>query len=234
MNKKQSLFVAKKIFASLVYNLLSLHENNKTSLVDIDNIVKHHNALPESRLEYLFQAKRMVDCWQRVIDDVALGQFALSAEKAKEYNGIIAKDESLLWGEFRTGKVSIGGTKEWKCPPAEILEAVFLEIVEDVKSAAAKGESEIFRAGVFLYAQLCDRQFFFDGNKRTAFCMLNGFLMSNGFLPIMLPLEQKSVYDRLMLNYYEDKSSANFEEIVVFFERRYLEMQERFSFAETK
>ena len=60
----------------------------------------------------------------------------------------------------------------------------------------------------FLFASL--HMFFMDQNKRTAYLMMNGMLMSHGFDPLILTAEKLEEFKTLLLEFYESKDGTNF------------------------
>ena len=207
--KKEIVQFAKEVSAEIIHEILLLYEGNDTS-IDIVGKIVNHEALTEFwDSEKVLQVERFSVCWSNLLSDVESNCFVVNIAKLCEYQGIIAKGEALEYGRFRTGFVGINGTSEWECVDSENLEKEFLEILNKL------GEyKDILEKAIFLYVSLCDKQFFFDGNKRTAFCMMNGFLMSNGLFPIKISAKHKSLYDKLMIEYYETKNSKKINEFL--------------------
>ncbi len=219
-----AVFVADKYFAQFVHDSLAVHEGNNTTIAQIEDIRYCRNSPISGRLEEIFQAKRMVNCWQTMLNEVKSEEFDLSEQRLRKYQGIIAENEALLWGSFRTSAVSIRGTKIWKPIPVTELEGAYQKLLKSTQE-----NSDKFIAAVDYYLALCDTQYFFDGNKRTAFCMMNGYLISNGYLPVNISLEQKQEYDELMIAYYETKAK---EGLYRFFAKLQKEISEKFPLGE--
>ena len=61
-------------------------------------------------------------------------------------------------------------------------------------------------AAFFLFGAL--QQFFFDGNKRTSRCMMNGILMSAGIDAISVPAAKAQEFNESMVRFYLDKDAT--------------------------
>ncbi len=56
--------------------------------------------------------------------------------------------------------------------------------------------------------------------------MMNAYLMSNNILPINVPIEKKTEYDKLMIDYYDTKKM---NKIKLFLKECHKEMEKKFS-----
>ncbi len=102
----------------------------------------------------------------------------------------------MLWGQFRTGDVTIAGT-DYLPPPADELPHRFEQMVSD----AQRIEDPIDRA-CFVFLTMARAQFFFDVNKRTGRLMMNGVLLDEGHPVINVPASRQLEFNTLMLAFY--------------------------------
>ena len=137
--------------------------------------VSGHKVTDEAKL------KQQILGWQKLIELVKTDTFAVSKEVSCSIQEVIAKNEVLEVGQFRSGQVSITGT-EYRPPKADDLDDIFAATIEDILEI-----EDIQEQAYRLHLDFARNQFFYDGNKRTGLLLLNGHLMSNGYSPLSVP-----------------------------------------------
>ncbi len=216
-NKLKALFIAKKIFAELIFDVQSLEGMPFTMpevLTYIQGItVGGHKIADQKKL------KQQILAWQTLIDLVATNSFRLTKETACSLQKIVAKNEALEVGQFRSGQVSIAGAT-FKPPKATELDALFERIIKEIFKL-----EDICLQAYRLHLDFARSQFFYDGNKRTGLLMLNGHLMSKGFPPLSIPAKQLTEYNAGMLRFYEN---ADYDEMIDFLQQCHQSMYARF------
>lgn len=113
--------------------------------------------------------------WKELFGLVERSHFELTKKSFVTLNALVAEEEALEWGKFRTGHVSIAGTNHAP-PPAELLDGIFNEGIAKICQIPNPHERAIV---FFLFGSL--QQFFWDGNTRTSRLMMNGVLLSHGY-----------------------------------------------------
>lgn len=160
------------------------------------------------------QILNLAESSKRLLAMVKRKEFSISKPVFVELNGIVARNESLEWGVFRgegqeknyTPDVALGERGRYTplptMPGAPELNRVFHEGV------AALQECEPFEraAAFFLFGAL--QQFFFDGNKRTSRCMMNGTLMSHGIDAISVPAARVKDFNEKMVRFYLSRDAT--------------------------
>jgi Fic family protein len=136
------------------------------------------------------------DAWKHLFAAIRANTFALSREFACALHAIAARDEALLWGEFRSGGVTIAGT-DWLPPDHARLDDLFEDMVRD----AAKMD-DIYDRAIFVFLEMARNQFFYDVNKRMGRFMMNGVLLDKGYPAINLPAKRQLEFNQLMLDFY--------------------------------
>lgn len=144
---------------------------------------------------------------------VLSGSFMLEKEIFTQFNALIAKEESLEWGNFRgegkatlTPNVSLGD--ETYTPPKTEVGAKNLNSLFDKGCELLKTMPPVERAmAFFLFGAL--QQFFYDGNKRTSRFMMNGELMSHRFPPISIPAKRRLGFNTKMIGFYKTKDATD-------------------------
>jgi Fic family protein len=192
---KEALFRLKKILPEFVFRDAYLEGNPLTypeiktlldgisvggrKVSDVEQFLKLRNAL--KRAETLLSRK----------------EFSLSKEIFCEINGLVAQNEALEWGEFRTGNVGIGGTS-WVLPDWKTLPDRFERGIDTI----LRIDNPLERAMTFSL-WTAREQFFFDGNKRTGRIMMSGELIKNGLDAISIPDTSRLEFNEKMIRFYE-------------------------------
>lgn len=141
----------------------------------------------ETRMCNLSLFSGQVQRYRRLDEMVGSGRFALTKEVSDELHALVAVHEALDAGLFRgEGNVTgggavrlsnggvVGGTPHGEGGAA--LQGHFNDLTRFLRTSPDARE----RALVY-FASATRRQFYFDGNKRTARLMMTGELMSHGF-----------------------------------------------------
>jgi len=216
-DKKKALFIAQKVFAELVFDVQSL-EGMPFTMPEVQTYIQGitvggHKVTDEAKL------KQQILGWQKLIELVKTDTFAVSKEVACSIQEVIAKDEALEVGQFRSGQVSIAGT-EYRPPNADELDDIFIATIEDIL------EIEDIREQAYrLHLDFARNQFFYDGNKRTGLLMLNGHLMNNGYPPLSVPAKRLTEYNAEMIKFYEN---GEYDEMMTFLKECHKAMYSRF------
>ncbi len=101
-------------------------------------------------------------------------------------------------GIVRSTPVQISGTNYRPPLPFED------KVKEDINSITSSNESVLDKAiDLLLYVMKC--QIFIDGNKRCGVIFANHMLIKNGEGLIVIPDDQIEDYQKLLIDYYEDK-----------------------------
>lgn len=193
-DKTHALFVAHKILASLVHNMAVL-EGNPFTFPEVKTLLEGIT-VGGHKVGEQEQVLRIANGWKRLLSLVEQDAFSLAKAVAVELNTLVAKDEALDIGEFRTGQVGIEGT-DYRPPAPKELDARFAQLAMlTVKANLPKGAYRYF-------LKAAAAQFFWDGNKRTAQLMMNGLLLQAGYLPASIPAHRQLEYNQKMVRYYD-------------------------------
>ncbi len=198
---KRACFRLQKLFPEYVFNIVYLEDNPFTfpevqTLLEGITIGGHKI---EEQQQVLNQSKSL----NLLLQMVKQQQFALNKSTFCQLHQLVAFEEALEWGCFRTGGVNIAGTKH-NPPSPHYLDAIFTDGIEYIKTITKPLECAI---ALFLFGSL--NQFFWDGNKRTSRLMMNGLLLTNGIDAINIPAEKKLEFNQNMVAFYETKNADN-------------------------
>ena len=142
-------------------------------------------------------------------DFVRTGLFTLNSETACQLHAIVAHYEVPDAGALRKTKVIINNVA-YLPPPPEDLQAIadkgfqYLRTIKDPKEQAL---------GAFLF--LTRNKLFEGANRRIAFLMMNGILLSHGYSPLTILQETRDNFERKLVVFYE---TGNATPLVRFFE----------------
>lgn len=199
-DQRRALFFTEKSRTDFVYNTAALEGNPFTypeiqTLIDGITVGGHKVSDAE-------QVLNLNQALTHVINVVKQGKFCLDKETACGIQGIVARNETLTWGQFRDGKVHISGT-EYEPPNARDLPGIF-EAGQQILNAEP---DPILRAFlVFLWGSL--NQFFYDGNKRTSRFLANGTLLTAGLPPLMIFVKDQLTYNQVMTRFYDTQEAT--------------------------
>ena len=180
--QKKALFGSIRMHSELVYNMTKLEGNPYTySEVKtlLDGITVGGRKLSDQE-----QVLRVSHAWEELRSQIAQNTFTLTKENFIHFNQIVAENEALMVGSFRTGQV---------------YDDIFTQMLNDFHQLDLNTHDKAF----WLFLQCARHQFFYDGNKRTAQLMMNGFLLTNGLAVVSIPARLKRSYDRKMTRFYD-------------------------------
>lgn len=204
-NRGRALFRVRKAMAEVVYDTVALEGNPMTfpevqTLIDGVTVGGH-------RVSDAEQVLNQAASWSHLLDLVSQGRFKPDAETACELHGLVAREEAMGWGVFRTGAVSISGT-EYRPPDAQSLPVQF----EACRRRIGRIPCSFTRA-MATYLMTARGQFFWDGNKRTGRLLMNGMLLSEGYDAICVPAKRRLEFNEKMIAFYD---TADAEPMLMF------------------
>jgi Fic family protein len=140
--------------------------------------------------------------------------FSMSKKVSDELNRLAARHEAIEAGHFRgEGQVTGGGSVRPANggvapgsdpgPHGENLRVQFDDLVEHLQ-----GESDPRRRALVYFASATRRQFYFDGNKRTARLMMAGELMSSGFDIVSVPYARRLEFNNALDTMFADDDAT--------------------------
>jgi Fic family protein len=194
-NKAKALMLAKRQLAEFVWDAVTLEGINFTlpeiqTLLDGITVGGH-------RLSDQHIALNQGNAWRALFKWIENDQFEITVEKVCRLHAIAGKEESLEWGRFRSGGVTIAGT-EYMPPKAVLLPDLFDKMIE-----AASRMPDIYDQAIHTFLTMARCRYFYDVNKRMGRFMMNGLLLNNGYPAINLPAKRQLEFNQLMLDFYE-------------------------------
>ena len=202
MTIEQNISLAKRNLVENIYHsaqLEGLNVNFSETYAIIEKAV-----LEKIDISVVSTILNLKHAWQYIFKEIAT---PITLHLIKRINDDVAKDETVTWGELRTGKVRIAGTDY--VPPVPDEEGVLsrlgdFEKIEDVTDRAIERMLWMMKA-----------QLFWDGNKRTSMLIANKDLISHG--KGVLSIQQKDILEfNILLNeYYSTGEKRALKEMVM-------------------
>lgn len=202
LDTKKLIIMVKKLLPDVVFNMASL-EGNPFTYPEVQTLLEGitvggHKLSDEEQILCIRNG------WNYLFDTVTKNQVSLDINIFNKFNDIVAKNEALISGTFRTGQVRIGGT-EFIPPKAEELENIFQsELPKLIERCKSKTELAL---EIFLWGAL--NQFYYDGNKRTSRFIANMILISNGQGIFNIKSKDRLEFNTLMVEFYNTKEADN-------------------------
>lgn len=196
------IILAKKLLPDVVFNMASL-EGNPFTYPEVQTLLEGitiggHKVSDEQQIFSIRNG------WNHLFDIVKKNNSSIDTNIFNEFNYIVAKDEALISGSFRTGQVRIAGT-EFVPPKAEDLNEIFKnELPKLMKRCKTTTDLAL---EIFLWGAL--NQFYYDGNKRTARLVSNMILLANGQGIFNIKAKDRLEFNTLMVEFYNTREADN-------------------------
>jgi Fic family protein len=172
-------------FPEIIWNTAAL-EGNTFTLPEVRTLLDGV-AVGGKRMADEQQVLALSDAYNRLDEMIGSGEFRLDKSISDELHSLVAVHEAIESGHFRgEGQVTGGGSV--RLSSGGVVPGIehgdggrdLLQHYRTMVEALERVDDPRRRA--FLYfAAATRRQFYFDGNKRTARLMMSGTLLSHGF-----------------------------------------------------
>lgn len=202
LTAEQSLFLAKKKWDENIYCGMKM-ENRAVTFPQTQTILNGVN-VPNVQLDDIQAILNMRDSWKYLLSSV---NEPLTLEYICKLNEYIARNEALLWGKLRTGRVSISGTDY--LPPVPNEEQAKKEL-NNIMTADTTSTEKALNA--FVWG--AKSQLFWDGNKRTSMTVANKILISNGAGILTISDKNMECFNTLLLDWYNSDNSEPLKEFL--------------------
>ena len=173
LSLKENIFLAKKVLVAQIHNL-SRFENCQTTLLQTEQIINGQNVASASLgdIQTILNLKRAYQYVIRHISDGLPGDIPL----LKKINSIVAQEDSLAPGDFRTGTVGVTLVDGSRHTPPAISEVEVQNLFGQIANRSRSTTETAIRSMLAFMRQ----QIFWDGNKRTATLFANAMLIEKG------------------------------------------------------
>ena len=199
LSLEENLFLAKKLLVENIYNTAKL-EGVNTTFPETEAILGGVN-VPNAKLDDIQVILNLRDAWRGVLSDIETSTIDLAF--IKKINENISRNESLAWGELRSGAIGISGTNHRPKIPDE------MEVEQSVDKILSDTDKSVTEKAIDLALYVMYNQIFWDGNKRTANLAANSVLMQNGAGILSISTDNIAEFNRLLKQYYDTGNSAS-------------------------
>ena len=173
LSLKENIFLAKKVLVAQIHNL-SRFENCQTTLLQTEQIINGQNVASASLgdIQTILNLKRAYQYVMRYISD----GLPVDIPLLKKINSIVAQEDSLAPGDFRTGTVGVTLVDGSRHTPPAMLEVDVQNLLGQIENRSNSTTETAIRSMLAFMRQ----QIFWDGNKRTATLFANAMLIEKG------------------------------------------------------
>ena len=199
-DKRRAVFLAEKMRTDFVFHAAAL-EGNPMTFPEVQTLLDGIT-VGGRKVSDTEQVLNLNQSLSYVLQKIKSNDFELNKKTACAIQGLVARNEALMWGDFRDQKVFISGT-DYEPPAAKDVESIF----EIGRAYLIHEPDPVLRAFLtFLWGSI--NQFFYDGNKRTSRLLCSGILMMAGFPPLMLLSKDQLIYNQTMKDFYDTQDAT--------------------------
>ena len=202
LDRRQSLFLSKKLWDENVYCGMKM-ENRNVTFPQTKTILEGVNVAGIS-LDDITAIMNMRDAWKYLL--LSLDE-KLNLDYICRLNSYISRNEALEWGVLRYGSVGISGT-DYK-PPVPVKESV----ESDIHRIVSTYDSATSRA-LELFCYITYNQLFWDGNKRTALTAANKLLVSHGCGILTIKDHDMEQFNSLLRTMYDTGNNKDLKQFL--------------------
>ncbi len=201
MTQEQNIFLAKRNLVDNIYSNARLEGLNIT-FPQTKTILEGVN-VPELKIDEIQCILNLRDAWKYVINNIDLD---FNLEFISKVNEFVARNESIVWGQLRNGKVEITGTSYIpEIPNGEKVKKDITKILEI--------ENPTERAIEYMLYGMRN-QLFWDGNKRTSTICANKIMIQNGSGIIKIPDDKLQEFTTLLSEFYTTNEKEKIKQFI--------------------
>ncbi len=171
----------------------SILEGIATTYSDTETLI-NGGKVNDMNAEDVTKVVNLKRAWEFILSEGVV-QYPSNYAILCQINAIVQEGFSYTAGKIRTVPVTIGGCQY--IPPLPFEEQVKEELVKIMSLP------NVVEASIQALLYIMKRQIFLDGNKRTAVLFANHHLIKNGKGLIVIPVEEVTLFKKLLVHYYE-------------------------------
>lgn len=201
MTRQENMFLAKKLFAELVFNTAYVEGVNVTfpqtqTIID-GGIV---NNVPVGDIQTVLNLR---DGWRYVLDTI---DEPLTLDYVCKVNEYVSRNESLQWGKLRAGTVSKSGTDY--LPPVPVA----VDVEERISQISKI--SDVAERAIKFFCYAVRAQLFWDGNKRTSTIIASKILIGAGAGVLTIDIKHAQAFNEALTAFYDTADKAPLTEVL--------------------
>ena len=195
LSLEENIFLAKKVLVAQIHNL-SRFENCQTTLLQTEQIINGKNVASAS-LEDIQTILNLKRAYQYVMSHISKGE-PVNILLLKKINNIVAKEDSLAPGDFRTGSVGVTLLDGSRHAPNPVTETEVGRVLQNIELQSGSTTETSLRFMLYCMRQ----QVFWDANKRTATLFANGLMMARGCGILEISETQMAQFNEKLSSFY--------------------------------
>lgn len=207
--------IMKEFITTYTYDAISLEGQNRIPYEDVKRLIEVGSLLEYSEREQK-EVLNHVFAFEKVLELVKLKQ-SLHEESLKDIHEILVKG-IFQGGVYRNVNIQMMGSQHQPTDHAKVYDRM-----HKLFSQQSDWTHHALELAVQMHAGLAKIHPFLDANGRLARLVLNYFLMTNDYLPITIPVQDKHHYIDLLEIY---KSSKNIEPLKAYVTERLVKRYE--------
>lgn len=142
------------------------------------------------------------EAWKFTLDSAfTKPKIEITEKLIKNIHWRVGKDTVVLPGQYRDGRVKIGGTEYTPPKTKQEIEELIRNFLTDFN--VKNFQEDFFIKAVVIHFIIALIQPFFDGNKRTARLLMNFVLLQNNYPLFSIPVKIRKQYADAMIKGYE-------------------------------
>ncbi|MBU4331568.1 Fic family protein [Patescibacteria group bacterium] len=150
------------------------------------------------------------EAWEFTLNQAFSNSKDITETLIKDIHFRVGKDTVVKPGQYRDGRVKIGGTDY--VPPKTKLEID--NLIKIFLIDFANLEKDIFLKAIIIHFVIALIQPFYDGNKRTARLLMNFILLQNNYPLFSVPAKMRKEYVEAMIKGYESLDISGLVELL--------------------
>ena len=201
LTREENIFLAKKLFAELVFNTAYIEGVNVTfpqTQAILDGAIVNNVSVDDIQ-----KVLNLRDAWRYMLSDI---DAELTVEYICKVNDYVSRNESLTWGVLRTGIVGVSGTDY--VPPIPNPQEVEKEIERIRQIPDARERAVEF----FCYS--VHSQLFWDGNKRTSTIVACKILIEHGEGVLSIGKDIAVEFNDSLKKYYDSNDDMELKDVL--------------------
>lgn len=206
--KTEARYNGKKYAENLINSMAIIEKVNFTKS-DLENIIEY-KVMEKVDLYDVQTILNLKTAWEDIMRTL---DKKLTLDYIIDINKTIASHQALKVGDIRDGINSVGGLFEVETPNKELI----LKFIDKINKIITEGNNiKIENIAICLFYTLVVNQWFYDGNKRTGFAIMNKILIQNGIGLVLITEELEKKFSEKLFLCYKEKGGKSKREFIEF------------------
>jgi hypothetical protein len=143
--------------------------------------------------------------WKTISSDFIDNKVEINKDYSNKVFNIVAKEDAMEWGKFRSGNVTIAGT-DYLPPKTAERNAKYGQMLSGF--SIIKNDHN---KATFLFLHYAKNQFYYDNNKRAGRIMMNAYLLNQVLPTISVSKKKENEFNNGMLRFYNSEKKNTLE-----------------------